>query len=46
MTIESENINTTEDIVDISLREAVRTGRIVRSKDDEGRDVYTVVPTN
>ncbi len=43
MNNESENLDPNEDIVDVALREAVRTGRVVRSKDDQGRDVYTAV---
>lgn len=42
----TDNLPTEEDIVDVALREAVRLGRIVLSKDDEGRDVYTAVPAN
>ncbi len=37
---------TQDDIVDIALREAIRQGKIVRSKDDEGRNVYKAVPVN
>ncbi len=43
---EQDTENPLEDIIDIALREAVRQGRVVRSKDDEGRDVYTAVPVN
>ncbi len=43
---EAENLDPNEDIIDAALREAVRTGRVVRSKDDQGRDVYRVVPAN
>ncbi len=35
-----------DDIFDIALREAVRSGRVIRTKDDEGRDVYTAVPVS
>ncbi len=40
------NLEVEEDLVDVSLREAVRTGRVVLIKDDEGRDVYRVVQAN
>ncbi len=47
MNNETENLSTNEDdTFSLALREAVRTGKVTRSKDDEGRDVYTVVPTN
>ncbi len=46
MSSEVENLDVNEDIVDLALREAVRLGRVVRSKDDEGRDVYTAVQAN
>lgn len=46
MSNEAENLDPNEDIVSEALREAVRTGRVVRSKDDEGRDVYTAAPLN
>ncbi len=32
-----------KDVVDLSLSELVRTGRVTVSKDDEGRDVYRLV---
>lgn len=43
---EPENIEVAEDIVDLALREAVRQGRVIRSKDDQGRDIYAAVPAN
>ena len=43
---EPANIDTHEDIVDAALRELVRTGRVIRTKDDEGRDVFTVAKAN
>lgn len=41
-----ENLAPESDIIDLALRELVRTGRVLRSKDDQGRDVYTLVPSN
>jgi len=35
-----------EDMLTVALREAVRQGRIILTKDDKGRDVYTAVPPN
>lgn len=46
MNTELENLGANEDIVDVALREAVRQGKIVRSKDDQGRDVYKAVPVS
>lgn len=43
---EQENLDFKDDIVDLALRELVRTGRVVRSKDDQGRDFFTLVPSN
>ncbi len=40
------NLEMTEDIVDAALRELVRSGRVIRTKDDEGRDVFTMAKTN
>ena len=37
------NIEAESDIVDLALLEMVRTGRVVRTKDAEGRDVFTLV---
>jgi len=37
------NIEVESDIVDLALREMVRTGRVLRTKDAEGRDVFTLV---
>ncbi len=41
-----ENLDTDDDIIDLALREAVRQGRVIRTKDDEGRDVYRAAPVN
>ncbi len=41
-----QNIPTTEDDVDIALRELVRSGRVLHTKDDDGRDVFTMAKTN
>ena len=37
------NIEVETDIVDDALSEMVRTGRVLLTKDDEGRDVFTLV---
>ena len=46
MSDEAENLDVNEDAVDEALREGVRRGRLIRTKDDEGRDVFTAVPAN
>jgi hypothetical protein len=43
---DQENLDLDADTFDFALREAVRCGRVIRTKDDEGRDVYTAVPRN
>lgn len=44
MSNEAENLDLIEDDVDEALREGVRQGILVRSKNDEGQDVYRVAP--
>lgn len=49
MNIESitiANLDVNEDIVDVALREAVRLGLVIRTKDEQGRDVFTAAPKN
>lgn len=40
------NFDINEDLVDIGLREAVRLGIVSRVKDDQGRDVFRLLPKN
>ncbi len=35
-----------KDDFDFALAEAIKQGRVIKTKDDEGRDVYTAAPVN